>query len=50
MMIMTGLLLSWEMCKVSLGDRNDMEGKIAELAAMQSKFGDLKGNSAFRNV
>lgn len=29
--------------KVSLGDRNDMEGKIAELAAMQSKFGDLKG-------
>lgn len=29
--------------KVSLGYRNDMEGKIAELAAMQSKFGDLKG-------
>lgn len=29
--------------KVSLGDSSHMEGKIAELAAMQSEFGDLKG-------
>ena len=29
--------------KVSLGDSSNMEGKIAELSAMQSKFGDLKG-------
>ena len=29
--------------KVSLGDSSNMEGKISELAAMQSKFGDLKG-------